>query len=401
MYYYDPLYGIFAFMAAYWWLLILTSLVTGSIVAIMAVMAPRLVGSEPRSLAQLKASMAITALSIVLAGVGVFVGSAYLIGYIFGYPLVGTSVVMAAFVFTLFLILVQWLLSPYIINAVYRARPPRTEEEKRYEDMLREVAQRSGIKVPKLRIAEVDVPNAFSYGSPIAGSYVAVTRGLLNLMPDEEVKAVLGHEVGHLRHRDVSWLLALSVVPLAVYYLGQMLIWSGFFSGGGGEGRRGGGNGGLLLTLVGIVLVAAGVIFRFLVGNFNRLREYYADANSAMVTSPRSIQRALARLHLALRGERYFRHQTNSTAASTLKMLFIVAPFVEIQGGFLYEPDYGWSPWRRRAPDLSRYRGVDIDAMVERIKQEKTDPVEEIFATHPPIPKRLRFIDNVSLYLGL
>ena len=399
MYYYDPLFGLFAFMAAYWWLLILTSLVTGTVVALMALMAPRLVGSEPRSLVQLKASMAITALSIVLAGVGVFIGSAYLIGYTFGYPLAGTSVVMAAVIFTVFLILLQWLLSPFLINMVYRARPPRTEDEKRYEGMLSEVAQKSGIRVPKLRIAEVDVPNAFSYGSPLAGSYVAVTRGLLNLMPDEEVKAVLGHEVGHLRHRDVSWLLALSVVPLAVYYLGQMLIWSGFFS-GGGEGRRGGGNG-ALLTLIGVVLVAAGVIFRFLVGNFNRLREYYADANSAMVTSPRSIQRALARLHLAIKGERYFQHRTNSTTASTLKMLFIVAPFVEIQGGFLYEPDYGWSPWKRRSPDLSRYRGVDIDAMVERIKRERTDPVEEVFATHPPIPKRLRFIDNIGLTLGL
>ncbi|MGC9071948.1 MAG: zinc metalloprotease HtpX, partial [Acidilobus sp.] len=332
--------------------------------------------------------------------IGVFVGSALLIGYIFGYPLAGPSIVIAAVVFTFFLIIIQWLLSPFFISLVYRARPPKTSDEKRYEEMLREVAQRSGIRTPRLRIAEVDLPNAFSYGSPVAGSYVAVTRGLLNLMPDEEVKAVLGHEVGHLRHRDVSWLLALSVVPLAVYYLGQMLIWSGFFSGGYGERRGNGGNGGLLLMIIGVVLVAAGVIFRFLVGNFNRLREYYADANSATVTSPRSIQRALARLHLALRGEKYFTHQTNSSSSSMLKMLFIVAPFIEINGGYLYEPDYGWSPWRRR-PDLSGYRSVDIDAAIERIKDERTDPVEELFATHPPIPKRLRFLDNLRHSLGL
>ncbi|NAZ38833.1 MAG: M48 family metalloprotease, partial [Acidilobus sp.] len=147
-------------------------------------------------------------------------------------------------------------------------------------------------------------------------------------------------------------------------------------------------------------LMAAGVVFRFLVGNFNRLREYYADANAAMVTSPRSIQRALARLYVAMKGERYLTHQVNSTSSSILKMLFIVAPLVEIHGGFLYEPGHRWGPWRR-SPDLGRYRSIDIDSIVESVKREKTSATEEVFATHPPIPKRLRFIDNLRYSLGL
>ena len=390
--------GLFGFVMAYWWLMIITSLVTGGVAAALAGAAPRLVGPEPRNLSALRTSMALTALSIVLAGIGVFVGTAYLFAYLFGMPLVASSVVLSAVAFTVILILFQWLISPYLINALYRTRPPRSDYEKRVEEALREVARRSGIKTPKLRIAETSIPNAFSYGSPLAGSYVAVTRGLLDLMPFDEVRAVLGHEVGHLRHRDVSWILALSVIPLAVYYLGQMLIWSGILGGwGGGEGERGGGqvSGGLILALVGMVLVAVSVLFRFLVGNFNRLREYYADANSAMVTSPRLIQRALARLHLAV-NNRYVKAQVNSTAGSMAKALFIVAPFVEIHGGFLYEPGYGAWPWRRRGYNPADYRDIDIDAEVERIKQERTNPVEEIFATHPPIPKRLRFIDNIK-----
>ncbi|MGC9112325.1 M48 family metalloprotease [Acidilobus sp.] len=396
---YDPLFGLFAFMMAYWWLLILTSIAAGGAVALMAAIAPKAIKGEPKSLASLRASMAITAVAIVLAGVSVFVGVAELIGYIFGYSLAGSYLVMTAVIFTFFIILIQWLLSPLFINLVYRTHPPRTDEERRYQAMLEEVARRSHIRTPKLRIAETNMPNAFSYGSPLSGSYVAVTRGLLNLMPDDEVEAVLGHEVGHLRHRDVSWILALSVIPLAVYYLGQMLIWSGFFGGGGGEGRdRGSGaNGGILLMLVGMLLVVVGVVFRFLVGNFNRLREYYADANSAVVTSPRKIQRALARLHIAVEGNNYFKHQVNSSGSSMFKALFIVAPFVEISGGFLYEPDEDAWPWRRRRePDLSRYRDYDVDQLIEKIKNEKTDPVAEMFATHPPIPKRLRFIDNIK-----
>ncbi len=402
------LLGTLYFFAAYWWLLIISSLAVGVVTALVALMAPKVVGGEPKSMGALKTSMALTAISIVLAGIGVFIGTAYLIGYIFGIPMAGSATVIGAAFITLIIILAQWLLSPLVIKLVYKAHPPRTDEERRYQEALKEVAERSGIKTPKLMIAETYIPNAFSYGSPISGSYVAVTRGLLNMMPFDEIRSVLGHEVGHLKHRDVGWLLALSVIPLAIYYLGQMLIFNGILGWGygEGEGRGRGGNGGLgagaLLALVGIVLVAAGVMFRFLVGNFNRLREYYADANSAMVTSPRGIQRALARLHVAIKGERYLSRQANSSAISALKPLFIIAPFVEINGGFLYEPDEDAWPWgwRRQRPDLSRYRNIDIDEVVERVKQEKTDPVEEVFSTHPPIPKRLRFIDNIKYYVN-
>ncbi|MCE4608335.1 MAG: zinc metalloprotease HtpX, partial [Caldisphaeraceae archaeon] len=369
----------------YWWVMIIGSIVAGGIVAFLTAFAPSLVSKEPESLSRLKASMAISGIAIILAGLGVFIGSAELLSYAFGLPMMGSSIVVGAVVFTAFIIIIQWLLSPYLINMMYRTHAPRNAEEEKVQKILTGVAQKSDIRPPKVRIAEVNIPNAFSYGSPLTGNFVAVTRGLMNIMPESEVEAVLGHEVGHLRHRDVGVILALSLIPLAVYYLGQILIWNGMLS-GGYDGDTGGGGGGILLLLVGMILIATGVLFRFLVAHFNRLREYYADANSAIVTKkPRNLQRALARLELAYRSSKRLRDEAKSN--SMAQSLFIIAPFIEISGGFFFEIDH---------PGEWGFINEDIDEAVERLRKSRADPRVEIMSTHPPTPKRIRFLDNIA-----
>jgi len=376
--------GILGFMLVYWWVMVIGSLIGGLIVAILTLSAPKIVSKEPDSLSSLRASMAISAISIILAGLGVFIGTAEILSYAFGLPLIADSLVIGAVILTAIIIIFQWLFSPYLINLMYRAHPPKTQEEINIQKSLENVAKKSNIKVPKLRIAEVNIPNAFSYGSPLTGNFVAVTRGIINVMPQDELEAVLGHEVGHLRHRDVTFILALSLIPLAVYYLGQILIWNGIL-GGGSSGERNQISGNALLLIVGIVLIAAGVLFRFLVAHFNRLREYYADANSAIVTrDPKKLQRALARLEVMYDSSSRLRKQAKNN--STAQMLFIIAPLVEAQGGFFFSID---SPHARIHID-------DIDEVVEELKNKDTDPKEEIIATHPPTPKRLRFLDNLA-----
>ncbi len=365
----------FGWIIAYWWLLVLEGVAVSAVVALISMAAPRLVGGEPRSLASLRLSMALTAVAIFLAGVGLIAGVAWLLGARYGVSASG-GLALSVALFVAGLMVLQWLFSPYLINALYRTRPPESLEEEELQVELERIARASGLKrPPRLRIAEVDVPNAFSYGSPIAGDYVAVTRGLLRIMPREEVVAVLGHEVGHLKHRDVSWILALSLIPLAIYYLGRTLLWVGLLSGGGDRDEE---SSPLLLALIGLALIAAGVVFKFLVAHFNRLREYYADAHSALVTgSPRLLQRALARIHVAIRGNP--RMAAEAASKGLVSQLFIVAPLIEVSGGFLY----------------------DIDAVVEELKTEDTSPLEELFASHPPVPKRLRFLDRIAERLGL
>ncbi|MDM7274821.1 MAG: zinc metalloprotease HtpX [Thermoprotei archaeon] len=365
-------FELLGFMWAYWWLLIVESIVFAGIVGLLALNADRIVGDAPRSLASLRAGMGLTLLFMVSAYVFTMILIVKFFEWYSGSAVEGQTMVLTASVLAFLLIFFQWLISPFIINIAYKARPPSTPYEEQFAKEVERLANLSGMKPPKFVIADVDFPNAFAYGSPIAGSYVAVTRGLLRMLSRDEVVAVLGHEVGHLKHRDVSWILALSIIPLAVYFIGRILLWSGLLGGGGN--RRGSP---IYLAAFGAALIAAGVLFRVLIAHFNRLREYYADAHSAIVTGrPRDLQRALTRLHLA-----YSRDPSISEEArnnSVASMLFIVAPLIEIHGGFFY----------------------DIDYQVERLKSVKTNALMELFSTHPPVPKRLRFLDRVALRIS-
>ena len=366
---------MFGWLFAYWWLLVLEGLLASSVVGLLALAAPKLVGDAPRSLASLRASMALTAIGVFLGGLGLILGVGKLLEAYYG-TAAGGGLALGVAVFVALLMIGQWLFSPYIINALYRTRPPETPMEAALQADLERLARASGLRgIPKLRIAEVDVPNAFAYGSPIAGSYVAVTRGLLRMAPRDEIVAVLGHEVGHLKHRDVAWILALSLIPLAIYYLGRTLIFAGLFSGGGRDREDASP---LILAAIGAALIVAGVLFKFLVAHFNRLREYYADAHSALTTgSPRALQRALTRIHLAMTSNP--RLAAEAASASLASQLFIVAPLIEISGGFFY----------------------DIDDAVEALKRSEPSPVEELFSTHPPVPKRLKFLDALASRLTL
>ncbi len=356
-------------------------LVEGLVVALavgfLALLAPRLVSGEPRSLWALRTSMLGSAIATLLVSVGIL----YLVFYYLGTSISLGFVVVAV---TIFLVL-QWLLSPYIINSIYGVRPI----SRRYEWLKTEVkklAEASGLKsTPKLVIVDTKMPNAFAYGSPLTGNYIAVTKGLLELLPPEEVKAVIGHELGHLKHRDVPMILALSLLPTAIYFLGRTLVYWSLWGGFSGRSRREGENSTLVYIALGAVLLVTGFLLHFVVTHFNRLREYYADANSALVTrNPKLLQRALARLHLAYTSNDKLRSELESR--KTVAMLFIVNYLIDLYGSRFYNP-YTSLPGYIR----------DIDEIVERLKHEKTNSIIEVLSTHPPIPKRLRFLDKLLI----
>ncbi|NPA05074.1 MAG: M48 family metalloprotease [Crenarchaeota archaeon] len=341
-----------------WWFGVgwLAASIASLVVAVgAAALAPKLLSGNPRSLGALRLGMISTGLAVVGISALLFWLVVELLGY--SVSLMYLALLAAG------IGVLQWLISPYIINMMYRVKPAGPELDwLRLE--LRRLAERSGLgKPPRLVVAETDAPNAFAYGNPLTGYYVAVTRGILRIMPREELVAVIGHELGHLRHRDVQVILALSLLPSIAYFIGRVLVDIGFFSGmAGGRDRDEGGS--AILVLVGFIILVASIVLHFLVRHFSRLREYYADAHSAMVTGePRLLQRALARLHVAyMNSPRLVRELRRQSAAS---MLLIVSYF--------YQPD--------------------IDTIVEELKRQPTNPLMELFSTHPPIPKRLRFLD--------
>ena len=169
----------------------------------------------------------------------------------------------------------QWLFAPYLLGAIYRIRKITDTENPQLHQIVNNLSKKCGIQTPQLMLAQVPTPNAFAYGSPIAGSRVAVTPGLLTALNTDEVEAVLGHELGHLRHKDVQVMMAVSVLPSIFMYAGYSLMWSGMASGG----RKNNGNG----AIIGIGLMGFGYLLTFFTLWLSRIREYYADRNSVQV----------------------------------------------------------------------------------------------------------------------
>ena len=122
--------------------------------------------------------------------------------------------------------ILQWLISPYLVDAIYRVRPILQSENPRLYNTVKELSRKSGIKMPRLMQARIPIPNAFAYGSPIAGSRVAVTEGLMKTLEMEEVEAIIGHELGHLKHRDVQVMMFVSILPAIFYFIGYSMILS-------------------------------------------------------------------------------------------------------------------------------------------------------------------------------
>jgi len=119
--------------------------------------------------------------------------------------------------------ILQWLISPYLVGAIYRVRALPESENPQLHQMVENLSQKSKISKPKLMLAQIPIPNAFAYGSPLTGNRVAVTEGLLKSLNEGEVEAVIGHELGHLRHRDVQVMMVVSFLPALFYYIGFSL----------------------------------------------------------------------------------------------------------------------------------------------------------------------------------
>lgn len=260
--------------------------------------------------------------------------------------------------------LLQWLIAPYIIDAMYGTRPIEEAENPRLHAIVSSLAERSGIKKPKLMLADVPIPNAFAYGSPLTGSRVAVTRGLLSSLEDEEIEAVLGHELGHLKHRDVQIMMVASLLPAIFYYLGYSLLWSGY----GSRDRESASP-----AVIGMILIFFYWILNLIVLGLSRLREYYADYHSVSIVPDgrRKLAEALAKIV-------YHTSAHPMRQALGFKALLISDPDRAVR-------DYA---------ELSQAGYADSE-LVQRILSRKVtigDRILELFSTHPNIVKRIRAI---------
>ncbi len=177
-----------------------------------------------------------------------------------------------------------------MIDAVTGAHPVERNDEPRLYNLLENLCISRGIPMPTLRIAEDDALNAFATGLNPKQYSITVTRGLMNALNDQEMEAVLGHELTHIRNGDVRMMVIAMVIAGVISFFGEMvfrLFFQGGFYGGsrrsGGDGDRKGGAGIAILIAIVIIVVVwlLSVVIRFAL---SRQREYLADAGSVELT---------------------------------------------------------------------------------------------------------------------
>jgi len=187
------------------------------------------------------------------------------------------------------MILAQWYFSDKIVLWSSGATIVSKEQYPRLHEIVERLSADNGIPKPKVAIVNSRVPNAFATGKSPKSSLVAVTSGILDLLDDDELEAVIGHELSHVRSRDVLVLTLASVFSMVAWYLVQF----GFFGGLQGRGRNSSGGTAIVILVALITWVVSFLIIRAI----SRYREYSADRSGAIMTGkPDKLASALLKI---------------------------------------------------------------------------------------------------------
>ena len=236
-----------------------------------------------------------------------------------------------------------------IIDAATGAKKVERKEEPKLYNLLENLCISRGITMPALRIMETDALNAFATGLHKGQYSITVTRGLMTALNDEELEAVLAHELTHIRNADVR-LLIIAVIFVGIFsFVGEMGFRSLRFGGAGGSSRRssGGrdsGGGAVIAIIVALVIIgvayALAIVIRFAL---SRRREYLADAGAVELTkNPDAMISALQKIS----------GNANVNAPSEVREMFIENPHSDFASIFATHP-----PIEKRIAALAKFAG--------------------------------------------
>lgn len=224
------------------------------------------------------------------------------------------------------------------------ARQIQESDDPRLFAMVREVAELSRMPMPRVYIIQNDSPNAFATGRDPKHGVVAVTTGIQRLLTDRELRGVLGHEMGHVKNRDILTSSIVATVAGAISMIAQMLMWSSLLGGRRDEQNP--------LVTLGVILIApiAASMIQF---GISRQREYAADKTGAEVTrDPEALASALEKLQRGVE----MRPMQDTPAQEAVSALYIVKPFSMRSGG-----------------------------------------MSKLFSTHPPLEERIRRLRSMNI----
>jgi heat shock protein HtpX len=268
------------------------------------------------------------------------------LGYIFG----GVTGLIVAFGFALLMNLWTYWFSDKLALTMARAHEVTPEQEPRLHRMVEEVAGMAGLPKPKVYIVENDAPNAFATGRNPKHSVVAVTTGIMHILNEDELKAVLAHELGHIKNRDILISAIVATVASAVMFIAFMARWSLFF-GGFGRSRNQYAN---MLGLAAMILIAilapiGAMVIRMAI---SRQREYGADETGARICGrPLALASALRKLQM---GAQMRPMQVSESTAH----MYTVSPL-------------------------------------------RSDFMGNLFSTHPPVDERIARLERMAQHMGV
>ncbi|MGB9959545.1 MAG: M48 family metalloprotease [Candidatus Bathyarchaeales archaeon] len=316
----------------------------------------------------------------------------------------GTSIFLVAFVFAFFLsaimfiiqlsfiyaligtiifILVQYLIGPAIVKSSTRLRYLEKGENPWLENTVKELADKAGISMPKLAIVPDNTPNAFVFGRTAKDATLAVHEGLLMNLNQEEIKGVIGHELGHIKHKDYIVMTVLSALPLLAYLIARGTWEAGRWAPASRKKEEGSIK--AAFFAIAIISYIVYIISLLCVMRLSRMREHYADAYSAYLTgSPRSLQSALAKITYGL--------SLSPKPPSGVRAFYIGDPAMaklEISSIMDKKAEY----------DLDKDGVLDereLELAMEKEAKSTWAKINTWFSTHPPTFKRILLLREIE-----
>ncbi len=301
----------------------------------------------------------------VIAGIGTLIGVQGIVPYI-----------ILAFIF----LGIQYLMGPSIVGWSMRIKWVSEKETPELHQMVAELAENANLPKPRVGISQLAIPNAFAFGRTQRDGRICVTQGILNILSRDELKAVLGHEMSHIKHRDMVIITLISVIPMIMYWLAWSTMWGGAYG-----GRRQGGG---YAALIGLGAFLLYFLTNLLVLYGSRIREYYADQGSVKLGNmPHHLASALYKL---VYGDARFRN------TQELKRVEGVRAF------FLNDPTRAWHEIRELSQiDRDMSGTIDYDELADLRQKEvrlgTADKIMELFTTHPNMLKRIKHLSTLTI----
>ena len=274
---------------------------------------------------------------------------------------------------------IQYLIGPTLVGWTMRVKWVSEKEEPELHKIVAELAQEAYLPKPKVGISQINIPNAFAFGRTQRDGRVCVTQGILNILSKDELKAVLGHEMSHLKHRDMAVITLLSAVPMILYWIALKFMWGGAFG-----NRKQGSNYGVLIGLGAFMLYC---ITNLLVLYGSRIREYYADMGSVQLgNKPNQLATALYKLVYS-----------NARVKNKAELRQIEG----LRAFFVNDPTRAWYEVRELSQIDRSKKGIITDDDLMDLRQKTVhlstgEKVMELFTTHPNMLKRIRALSTLS-----